>query len=113
MKDDVRLRVLLKEFEAKSAMDTVFLENIHSLILEESENLFEELFYDTPLEVGKTLSKTERESQSLDEKNKSLIYGEVDYSSFYRVLRKLSPAPGLTFYDLGSGTGKVCYYFSQ
>lgn len=37
----------------------------------------------------------------------SLIYGEVEYASFYRVLRKINPAPGLAFYDLGSGTGKV------
>lgn len=37
----------------------------------------------------------------------SLIYGEVDYSSFYRVLRKINPRPGLVFYDLGSGTSKV------
>lgn len=39
----------------------------------------------------------------------SLIYGEVEFSSFYRVLRKINPAPGLVFYDLGSGTGKVLY----
>jgi hypothetical protein len=39
--------------------------------------------------------------------SQSLIYGEVEYASFYRVLRKINPAPGLAFYDLGSGTGKV------
>ncbi len=37
----------------------------------------------------------------------SLIYGEVEFDSFYRVLRKINPPPGLVFYDLGSGTGKV------
>ena len=38
---------------------------------------------------------------------KSLIYGEVEFESFYRVLRKINPEPGLIFYDLGSGTSKV------
>lgn len=33
----------------------------------------------------------------------SLIYGEVEFASFYRVLRKINPAPGLVFYDLGEG----------
>jgi hypothetical protein len=31
----------------------------------------------------------------------------VEYASFYRILRKINPAQGLAFYDLGSGTGKV------
>jgi hypothetical protein len=39
----------------------------------------------------------------------SLIYGEVDYHSFYRVLRKINPPAGGTFYDLGSGTGKAVF----
>ena len=38
-----------------------------------------------------------------------MIYGEVDYSSFYRVLRKINPSPGGIFYDLGSGTGKAVF----
>ena len=40
---------------------------------------------------------------------KSLIYGEVEFKSFYRVLRKINPTPGLVFYDLGSGTGKAVF----
>lgn len=40
---------------------------------------------------------------------KSLIYGEVEFPSFYRILRKINPQPGLTFYDLGSGTGKAVF----
>lgn len=39
----------------------------------------------------------------------SLIYGEVDFTSFYRILRKVNPLPGTIFYDLGSGTGKHTY----
>lgn len=39
----------------------------------------------------------------------SLIYGEVDYHSFYRVLRKINAPAGSVFYDLGSGTGKAVF----
>lgn len=44
--------------------------------------------------VGKTLSKDERDRKKLGAE-KSLIYGEVEFNSFYRVLRKINPAPGL------------------
>eukprot|EP00981_Chlorochromonas_danica_P012991 scaffold5636_cov159-Ochromonas_danica.AAC.12 len=54
------------------------------------------------------LSKNERESKDLTEE-KSLIYGEVEFSSFYRVLRKINPSAGQIFYDLGSGTGKALF----
>jgi hypothetical protein len=73
MKDDTRCISLLKEFESKSSMDTEFLEKVHELLLEQSEYVFDELFYDTPLEIGKTLSKKERLSRSLDEE-KVYIY---------------------------------------
>ena len=39
----------------------------------------------------------------------SLIYGEVDFHSFARVLRKINPVPGGVFYDLGSGTAKAVF----
>ena len=58
--------------------------------------------------MGKSLSKNEREELNLGDE-KSLIYGEVEYKSFYTILRKINPKPGLTFYDLGSGTGKAVF----
>jgi Histone methylation protein DOT1 len=45
----------------------------------------------------------------VDCRQQSLIYGEVEFKSFYRVLRKINPQPGLVFYDLGSGTGKAVF----
>jgi len=39
--------------------------------------------------------------------HQSLIYGEVEFHSFAKVLRKISAPKGSVFYDLGSGTGKV------
>lgn len=74
----------------------------------ESNSSFNDLFTDTPLEVGKSLSKNEREELNLGDE-KSLIYGEVEYKSFYTILRKINPKPGLAFYDLGSGTGKAVF----
>jgi SAM-dependent methyltransferase len=74
----------------------------------ESNSTFNDLFVDTPLEVGKSLSKNEREEHNLSDE-KSLIYGEVEYKSFYKILRKINAKPGLTFYDLGSGTGKAVF----
>lgn len=50
----------------------------------------------------------EREERGLREE-KSLIYGEVDFPAFYRILRKIHPPPGSVFYDLGSGTGRAVF----
>ena len=105
LRRDPRLIELLDSFESRDAGDTTFIESIHDLIEDESFALYNELFADTTLEVGKKLSKEERDRKCLDEK--SLIYGEVDYHSFYRVLRKINPKPGGIFYDLGSGTAKA------
>lgn len=106
LRRDNRLIALLERFETKEAGDNTFLETIHDLIEDESQSLFNDLFAETSLELGKTLSKEERDQKSLNEE-KSLIYGEVDYHSFYRILRKINPKPGGTFYDLGSGTSKA------
>jgi len=59
------------------------------------------------LEVGKALSKEEREERALE--SKSLIYGEVEFSAFSKVLRKIGCPPGGVFYDLGSGTGRAVF----
>lgn len=67
---------------------------------------YEDLFSDTSIEVGKTLSKHERDRKHL-QSQKSLIYGEVIFDSFYDILRTIAPKSGSVFYDLGSGTGKA------
>jgi len=108
LRRDPRLNGLLSKFENKVITDTSFMEGIHQLIQEESLALYNQLFVDTSLEVGKTLSKNERDEKSLNNE-KSLIYGEVEYQSFYRVLRKVNAPPGKIFYDLGSGTGKAVF----
>ena len=65
LRRDPRLQVLLDTFETKETSDGNFLEQLHDLIMEESIILFNELFADTSLEVGKTLSKNERDAKKL------------------------------------------------
>jgi len=108
LRRDNKLDSIMSRFDRYSAGDATFLEQINELIRMESEATYNELFVDTSLEMGKSLSKDERDRRNLNE-DKSLIYGEVEYKSFFRILRKLNPEPGLTFYDLGSGTGKAVF----
>eukprot|EP01033_Poteriospumella_lacustris_P004400 gene4400-3139_t len=108
LRRDPRLEPLIEKFESKDSVDMGFLEEVHNLIGAEAQALYDDLFSDTSLEVGKTLSKRERETKELNHE-KSLIYGEVEFASFYRILRKINPAPGGVFYDLGSGTGKAVF----
>lgn len=91
LRRDSRVGLLLKKFEVQSAGDSSFLEALHELISEnleticatpsscihtavaiavfttvlESQTLYNELFFDTSLEVGKTLSKKERDDKNL------------------------------------------------
>ena len=106
LRRDERLTKLYHTFETSG--DVQFIEDLHELIADESLKVYDELFEDTSLDIGKTLSKNERDAKNLGEE-KSLIYGEVEYQSFYRVLRKINPPSGKKFYDLGSGTGKAVF----
>jgi SAM-dependent methyltransferase len=75
---------------------------------EEAEKLYNALFDTCSLEYGKTVSKAERQEKELTAV-KSLIYGEVEFHSFAKVLRKIPAPKGAVFYDLGSGTGKAVF----
>lgn len=67
LRRDPRLPAILKAFESKnSANDSTFLEEIHELIVDESQVFYDELFSDTSIEVGKTLSKDERDQKNLN-----------------------------------------------
>jgi len=37
----------------------------------------------------------------------SLTYGEIDFESFYEILKLTNPSKGEIMYDIGSGTGKA------
>lgn len=107
LRRDPRLHQLLESFDTEG-QDVRFLDKINDLIDEEANAHYDRLFAGTTLEDGKKLSKSERENKNLNDV-KSLIYGEVEFRSFSKVLRKMNPKPGTTFYDLGSGTGRAIF----
>lgn len=79
---------------------------IYKLIVPEVETIYNELFSDAPYEVGKTLANEDRLSFK-DSEQQSLLYGEIEFSSFVKLMKKFKPTTGGIFYDLGSGTGKA------
>ncbi len=104
-----------------------FVNAVQGFVEGDAHALFLELFKVCPLEMAKSLSKSERESNKLDDK-KSLIYGEIDFQSvfpsyadcrivggatccryFARVMRKLRPLGSFKFYDLGSGSSRALF----
>jgi hypothetical protein len=118
---DPKLKILLDRFVSETKDNNSFLMSLHSLIKEESEQFYDDMYFDTSTEIGKSLSKGEREVKKLNE-NKNLIYGEISFSSFFDILRKLNLSSfreelrnnnngneKFTFYDLGSGTGKAVF----
>ncbi|CAM9835951.1 unnamed protein product [Choristocarpus tenellus] len=115
LRKDPRLLEVFARFGDVEGEDTAFLSGIFNLIDGETRKMYQKLFAGFDLEVGKSLSKTEREQRSLTS-DKSLIYGEVDFMSFAKILREVSmlvePSPGGVFYDLGSGTGKAIFAVS-
>jgi len=82
--------------------------------LSAAQPLFEKLYREI---AGYALSHSERNRHPSGET--SVVYGEVVPASFHRALQAVSPQPGETFYDLGSGTGKavflaaLCFDFSR
>lgn len=60
LRRDPRLGSLLARFESVDTVDADFMEQVHAIIQNESQSVFNELFADTSLEVGKRMSKDER-----------------------------------------------------
>ena len=84
LRRDKRLLMLARDFEFKDYSDMIFVDAIHELIEAEAHAFYLDLFEECPLEVAKSLSKTEREVNDLDNE-KSLIYGEIDFQYIFRV----------------------------
>lgn len=63
-------------------------------------------FYLVLLSFDRELSKTERDKLGLHSKQ-SLIYGEISFHAFVKVLSKIPLEKNAKFFDLGSGTGKA------
>ena len=100
LRRDPRLTAIMQGFHDSEA-DEAFVERVNALVESEALALHADVFDECPLEVAKALSKRERNAKQLDGE-KSLIYGEVEFGYFARVLRKIAPRNGGVFYDLGS-----------
>ena len=79
----------------------------------ELHRLYTTLLEDYPVNLGKAISKKQREREHL--KDPTLVYGEIKYNFMalmFRVMKDdydgLQKAGGV-FYDLGSGTGKPVF----
>ncbi|KAJ8600349.1 hypothetical protein CTAYLR_000675 [Chrysophaeum taylorii] len=101
---DPELVRLLERFEDSetSSSDASLVNSINCLLESKAFEMLSDLYAECPLEVAKSLSKADRQGND----NKSLVYGEVDFSSFARVVRKLKKK---RFYDLGSGSGRAVF----
>jgi Histone methylation protein DOT1 len=86
----------------------------------ETSGLINILYADTDVNTAKRLSSHERKQSShiipqsaaaaataaIVTTTQSLVYGEIEFWSFARILELVQPRHGETFVDLGSGTGK-------
>lgn len=101
-------KCLLKEEILKRSEGAISLLEDSSRVVEvvhsAASRMMHSIYTDCPLELAKALSKSERGSST----NKSLIYGEVDFDSFAKILRGLPVNTG-KFCDLGSGSGRAVF----
>jgi SAM-dependent methyltransferase len=64
------------------------------------------VFTDCSTSIAKSISQAEKKDKNLTGLS-SLVYGEVLFTSLARVICKYVPLkPGMTFYDVGSGSGR-------
>ena len=108
LRGDVRLLHFVKRCRSENKDTLVQLyEHFQELIENESSKVFNAVYKDLTLQQAKVLSRNERNTNKELEKTTSLTYGEIDYSSFYKILRRLGPCKGKKFIDLGSGTARA------
>lgn len=88
-----------------------FLDLIEAIIAKALHSHYDHLYRSYSTTVAKHVSKRERREKHLSS-NRSLIYGEIEYEAFRRILDRIhvwsqtsiSERQKWTFYDLGSGT---------
>jgi hypothetical protein len=70
----------------------------------ECESRFDAVFAEADEDTSKEASRNERDARGISN-DTSLVYGEIAYGSFTRILRSLDLPPGGVFVDLGAGAG--------
>ena len=104
---DERLSFILRRYLNKSIDINTASKHVDEFLLKYSCNILDKIFECCSLQKAKAISNEER--GLLNNKEKSLTYGEIDFASFYKVLRDIphwARKRGV-FYDLGSGTGRA------
>jgi hypothetical protein len=106
---DVRLLHAATKYQDGREDLRQFFEHLHELIEVESSKLIKGVYdhSSVTLHHAKSLSQNERRTNQDLDISTSLTYGEIDTSSFYKILRRLGPCTGQRFYDLGSGTARA------
>lgn len=71
-----------------------------------AQAIYDSIFSSFPAYHGKQVSRRARETDGLT--GSSLVYGEIEFSSFFATMEKVDKFGGekKVFYDLGSGAGK-------
>mmetsp|Transcript_20373 Transcript_20373/g.30838 ORF Transcript_20373/g.30838 Transcript_20373/m.30838 type:complete len:336 (-) Transcript_20373:384-1391(-) len=100
------------------------IDELNGIIAARTKAEWAALYGECPLERAHLLASEDQKEAVDSELVKNLVYGEVDFDSFYEVLRHaaqgLSAAGqrggepgggngGIVFYDLGSGTGRAVF----
>ena len=95
LRRDERLLNLAQILDSRSNLPNATpIDVIHDVIQDEAHVLYTKLFERCSLDVAKSLSKTEREANDLEDE-KSLIYGEVDFKCVTRPASiSIESAPG-------------------
>lgn len=99
MRRDKRLFMLLRDFELGGLPRSSLANSLQEYIERNAHVLFMELFKQCPLDIAKSLSKSEREANNIDNE-KSLIYGEIDFQCV--------PCPLSSDVYHGNDTGTFC-----
>ncbi len=107
LRSDTRFLHYTDRFNSGRDSLAKYLENLHVLAEGEACKIFSMVFSELPLQKAKSLSRAERSTNKDLPVTTSLTYGEIDFSSFYKILRRLGPCRNKIFYDLGSGTGRA------
>lgn len=114
---DARISFFLQKFIKNREIDShKLLEQVYNALENQGKIFITGLYDNCTLKHGKEISKLEVASKGYS--GKSLTYGEIDESSFIRILLEMPNWCNKNgrFYDLGSGTGNILLsdqHFSQ
>lgn len=98
-------KVLLQMIATAENADTIqTAKDAAKLLITLRYQLCKQLFQDLPAEFAKKIAES---SVAAEENVSAMVYGEIEFSSFFNILQVVAPKLGDTIVDLGHGTGKA------